>query len=152
MVALGETLPDFKLRTFKDGRAAAQMTATELLAKQKTKVLLVNFWATWCEACVVEMPSLVKLRQKFKDRGFEIAVVSVDQNPEAVVPKALRSFGIDFETFIDPEGELAEVFDVHAIPLTVVMDAKRKILWVENGERDWNSPEIHSKMEQWLSP
>ena len=139
----GSTLPDFELQQFQ----GKSQKASELGAK----VLLVNFWATWCEACMVEMPSIIKLRQTYHSRGFEVAAVNVDQNPEAVVPRTVSKLGFDFPVYVDQGQKLSELFDIEAIPLTVLMDQNRKILMVENGERDWFGSDIRSELEHWLA-
>ncbi|MEO5970292.1 MAG: TlpA disulfide reductase family protein [Bdellovibrionia bacterium] len=121
------------------------------IADLNAKIFLINFWATWCEACIEEMPSIVKLRESFKDRGFEVLGINVDENPKAVVPKSIQQFKMDFPVFIDPEGKLSDLFDVHAIPLTVVLRKKGEILAVVSGGRDWNSAEVRAKLERWLN-
>lgn len=141
-LAVGSTLPDFELDTL-DGK---RLKASEL----KGKVVLINFWATWCEACMVEMPSIVALHQRFKDQGFEVVAVNVDENPENVVPKTASELKFDFPVYRDPESRLADLFEVQAIPLSIVMDKNRKILVIETGERDWNGSEVHKLMGQWL--
>ncbi len=141
-LAIGATLPDFELNTL-DGK---KLHASEL----KGKVLLVNFWATWCEACMVEMPSIVALHQRFKDKGLEVVAINVDENPESVVPKTAQELKLDFPVYRDPESSLADLFDVHAIPLTVIMDHNRKVLLIETGERDWNGSEVHKLVGDWL--
>ena len=141
-VQVGNTLPDFSLKKF-GGNSVK-------LSEIQGKAVLINFFASWCEACVVEMPSIVKLRDAYKDRGFEVVGVNVDENPDAVIPKLIKELGINFPVYTDPDQALAELFDVHAIPLTVVLDAKRTILMIETGERDWNGTEIHTQLDLWL--
>jgi thiol-disulfide isomerase/thioredoxin len=145
-IVAGATLPDFELQKL-DG---TQSKFSDLAASG-TKVVMVNFWATWCESCVIEMPSIVELRRSFKAKGFEVVAVNVDENPAAVVPKAVRQLGIDFPVYIDPGTNLADLFDVHAIPLTVIIDRTGKVLFVESGERNWNGSDIREQMERWLS-
>jgi len=139
----GATLPDFDLQTL-DGK---KLKYSELGAK----VVLLNFWASWCEACVVEMPSIVKLHQMYKDKGLTVVAVNLDEKPESVVPKAARQLKIDFPVYVDASGALANLFDVHAIPLTIIMNKVRKVLYVEGGERDWTDSEMKTKMDQWVS-
>jgi thiol-disulfide isomerase/thioredoxin len=138
----GTVLPDFDLQTL-EGK---KLKFSDL----KAKVVLINFWATWCEACVIEMPSIVKLYQSYKDKGLEIVGVNLDEKPDAVVPKAVKQLKIDFPIYVDSSGALANLFDVHAIPLTVILNHDRKILYVEGGERDWTDSEIKTKMDQWV--
>lgn len=139
----GSVLPDFPLRKFPNGE---ELNASSIDAK----VMLVNFWATWCEACVSEMPSIVKLRSSFRNQGFEVVAVNMDENPTAVMPKALKTFKIDFPVYMDSDSKLSEIFDVRAIPLSVVMDRNRKVLFVEAGGLDWSSDEIQKMMRSWL--
>lgn len=139
----GATLPDFDLQTL-DGK---KLKYSEIGAK----VVLLNFWATWCEACVVEMPSIVKLHQMYKDKGLTVVAVNLDEKPESVVPKAAKQLKIDFPVYVDAGGKLADLFDVHAIPLTIIMNKDRKVLYVEGGERDWTDSEMKTKMDQWIS-
>ncbi len=114
------------------------------------KVMMLNFWATWCEACMEEMPSLVSLRDQFAPKGFEVLGVNVDENPQAAAPAAAKKLGIKFPIYTDKTNALADMFDVHAIPLTVIIDKNRKILMVEAGGRDWNTEDMHQLMEKWL--
>lgn len=142
IASLNSVVPDFTL---------TKMDGTQIkLSSFTSKLLLVNFWATWCEACVSEFPTLVSLQDFYKNRGLEIIGVNLDENPDKAVPLAIKQFKINFPIFKDPNAAAAEIFDVIAIPLTVILDQNRKILLKENGEQDWNSPEVHSKIDKWL--
>ena len=143
-IRAGVTLAEFELTPFQ----GKSFNVSEI----KSKILLINFWATWCEACMVEMPSILKLRERFKSQGFEVIAIDVDENPAAVLPRALKQLGIDFTVYTDPEQKLSDLFDVQAIPLTVIINRERKILLVENGERNWDDEEVHSLMNGWLNP
>jgi thiol-disulfide isomerase/thioredoxin len=142
-IRVGARLPEIPLRAFGGGNTK--------LSELKSKVVLVNFWATWCEACMVEMPSIIKLRNQYHDKGFEVVPVNVDENPDAVLPRTIKRFGMNFTVYTDAEGKLGELFDIHAIPLTLILDQTGKILFIENGERDWNGTDIHTQLERWLS-
>jgi thiol-disulfide isomerase/thioredoxin len=139
---VGATLPDFALQQF----GGSLTTASKLSGK----VFLINFWATWCEACLVEMPSIVETRRMYKDKGFDVVAINVDETPDLAVPNALSELKIDFPVYVDVEGKLAQIFEVNTIPLTVLMDSDRKILMIHNGESDWNSPEFRTELERWL--
>ncbi len=139
----GAVLPDFTLEKLEGGSLP--------VSQLKYKILLVNFWATWCEACMVEMPSIIQLKEKFKDRGFEVAAIDVDENPAVVVPKVAKRLGMNFPIFIDHDSELADLFEVNAIPLTAIINRDRKILAIEPGERNWMSDAVQAKVEKWLS-
>lgn len=139
----GAELPNFTLNPL----SGTPIKVSEL----PHKVMLLNFWATWCEACMEEMPSIVQLRDQYAPKGFEILGINVDENPIQVVPEASKKLGIKFPIFTDKSNALAEMFDVHAIPLSVMIDKNRKILLVESGGRDWNTEEIHQMLDKWLS-
>src|SRR5215218_5360987 len=93
-IEIGGQLQDFKLLPF---GANEEKNFSSL----GSKVYLVNFWATWCEACMVEMPSIVKLYEAYKGKGFDVIGINVDDNPEIVLPKALKQLGITFPVYID---------------------------------------------------
>jgi thiol-disulfide isomerase/thioredoxin len=145
---VGSLLPDFQLSPIGDGKEAK---LSDVQASHHAKIMLVNFWATWCEACMEEMGSLVALREAYKDKGFEVIGIDLDQNASAVVPRAAKQFKIDFPIFQDPENKVADYFDVHAIPLSAVLTANRKILYIENGERNWNDQETRHWLDKWLA-
>ena len=139
----GKTLPDFEINQFQ----GKELKASEL----GSKVMLVNFWATWCEACMVEMPSIIKLRNAYAAKGFEVVAVNVDQNPNAVLPRTIQKFGFGFPVYFDKDQKLSDFFNIEAIPLTIILDKDRKILLIENGERDWNGADIRAQLERWLA-
>ena len=116
-----------------------------------SKVMMINFWATWCEACMEEMPSIVTLRDQYSPKGFEVLGINVDENPKDVTPPIVKKLGIKFPIFTDTGNSLAEMFDVHAIPLTVIINKSRKILLVEPGGRDWNTDEMHQLLDKWVN-
>ncbi len=140
---MGATLPDFTLNRFGGGSTT--------LSKLASKITFINFWATWCDACMEEMPSIVSLRNAYKDKGFEVVAVNVDDNPASVLPRITGKLKINFPVYVDPQGTLTDWFDVHAIPLSVIIDRNRKILLIENGGRNWDDNDMRSQLNEWLS-
>lgn len=140
-VKVGDTVPDFTAAKFGGGSLK--------FSEMKSKVTMVNFWATWCEACIIEMPSIVKLRESYKDQGFEVVGVSLDENQSLVGP-ALKKFGMAFPIVTDDEGKLGELFEVHAIPVTFILDRSGKVLFIHRGELDWNSTKFRERLGDWL--
>jgi len=138
----GAEVPDFELTKLEGGKVQ--------IGDLSHKVMMINFWATWCEACMEEMPSIVTLRDQYSSKGFEVLGINVDENPGVATPPVIKKLGIKFPIFTDTENSLAELFDVHAIPLTVVINKSRKILLVEPGGRDWNTDEMHQLLDNWV--
>lgn len=139
---LGEQLPDFTLKTL-DGKS---VKASDL----KAKVLLINFWATWCGPCVKEMPSLQKLADEYSSKGLQVIGVDLDENPEVVLEKFRTKHQIKFPSYVDTDGTLAGRFNVSGLPLTLVIDGNRKLLLEQVGDEDWYSPSLRKQFELWL--
>lgn len=144
---VGATAPDFSIKRLSDGKI---LKLSQILTGP-TKVVMVNFWATWCEACMVEMPSIVRLYKQYASRGFDVVAVSLDENASEVVPETAKNLGMQFGIYVDnEEQEAASTFNVSAIPLTVILGRDRKILYIEPGEREWDGSEEKAQLEKWL--
>ena len=102
------------------------------------KVVFLNFWATWCAACVVEMPSMEKLHRRFKDRDFVMVAVNV-QESDAQVKAFSEKLKLSFTTLLDANGEVATGFAVNALPTTYVLDKEGRLIGAAIGPREWDS-------------
>jgi thiol-disulfide isomerase/thioredoxin len=122
------------------------------LDKYRGKVLILNFWATWCEACLIEMPSLQRLYEKYRSQGLELVALSVDENPEQVIPKTVSEQKWNIPIFVDYTQRGSEIFDIQGLPSTAIIDRNGKLLEFVLGETDWMSPSIQNKVEAWLKP
>ena len=92
------------------------------LAQLKGQVVLLNFWATWCGPCRVEIPWFVELQEKYRGRGFRAIGISVDDPPEAIPPFA-REFGINYPLLLGKDREdVQKAFGpVMVLPMTVII-------------------------------
>lgn len=140
---VGDSLPDLTFRTL-DGKAVK-------LSDLKSKVTVINFWATWCGPCVKEMPSLQKLSSEYASKGLAVVGVNLDENPEAVLAPFLAKHAIKFRSFVDPSGALADRFAISGLPLTLVLDENRKLLLEQLGDEEWFAPEYRKQFELWLN-
>ena len=113
---------------------------TSSLSSQKGKVVLLNFWATWCPPCRAEMPSMEKLWQKNKDKAFSIVGVSVGESPQTVKDFVAKQ-GYTYPIFVDPAGELGAAFGARSIPTTYVLDKNGDAIAGKVGGAEYDSPE-----------
>ncbi len=123
---------------------------THNIAQLKGKVVLVNFWATSCVACVKEMPELVATHQKFKSRGFETVAVAMSYDPPAYVANFAQSRELPFGVAIDNTGQIARSFgDVKRTPTTLLINKRGEIVKRYVGEPDFAA--LHALVERLLA-
>ena len=108
------------------------------LEDYRGKVIFLNFWTTWCPACLVEMPSMEKLYQEFKEKDFVILAVDMQENSEQV-KKFKAKFKLSFPILLDTDGIVAAYFGVNAIPVTFFIDRAGYLYAAAMGARDWGS-------------
>ena len=111
------------------------------LADYRGKVVLVNFWATWCAPCIQELPSLLDLHHN--DPNLAILGVSIDEDPDAYSTFLARRH-VDFLTVRDPSESAAKLFHTDMWPETYVIDRKGIIRRKFIGAQDWTDPEVRA--------
>jgi thiol-disulfide isomerase/thioredoxin len=121
--------------------------ASYRLADYRGRVVLVNFWATWCEPCRDEMPAIEKLKERFAGRPFAILAVNVDE-PEARVRKFLASMPLSFTVLLDHERKLARAWNVRVLPASYVVAPDGTVRFSAEGELDWSTPEIAERLSR----
>jgi thiol-disulfide isomerase/thioredoxin len=108
----------------------------------KGKLLLVNLWATWCQPCLREMPSLEKLQASQGDQLI-VAAISEDRGGARVVESFVAKLGLDkVKVYLDPKSEVGHAFDVRGLPTTVVIDAEGKLVGRVEGAAEWDMPKM----------
>lgn len=130
---MGNEMPAFSLKDV-SGNTVSQSAL-------KGKVGLINFWATWCEPCKVEMPSMNNLFMKLKDKGFLVLAVSIDDSDEQV-KKFVNEHPVDFPVLRNSSVDVAVKYKVFAYPTTFLIDRKGIIRDRYIGESDWLDPKI----------
>ena len=105
------------------------------------KIVVLNFWATWCPPCVEEMPSLVQLEQRLSNKGVTVVGVSVDVDGDAY-HKFLKDYKVDFLTVRDPDQKTSHLYGTFKYPETYIIDRKGIMRRKFIGAVDWSSPEI----------
>jgi cytochrome c biogenesis protein CcmG/thiol:disulfide interchange protein DsbE len=129
---IGNRAPDF---TVQDG------TNSVTLHNLREKVVVLNFWATWCPPCLQELPSLEQLQTRFKDRGVEVVGVSVDVDGKAY-QQFLKDHKVDFLTVRDPDQKANTLYGTFKFPETYIIDRRGILRRKFIGAVDWNEPEI----------
>jgi cytochrome c biogenesis protein CcmG/thiol:disulfide interchange protein DsbE len=96
------------------------------LADQRGKVVLLDFWATWCGPCARATPALVQLSHRFRSRGLVVVGVNVDQEGPEIVPAFMRRYGVDYPVVYDNNG-VSDRYNVRNLPTTVLIDRQGRI-------------------------
>jgi len=119
------------------------------LSEQRGKVVLVNFWATWCPPCLEEMPAMERLWRRHKDAGFVLVAISLDADPKKVPPfVSARKFS--FPIAVDPKMAVAERYGVRALPSSFVVDRQGMMAGVALGPRSWDDSAAHGLVQAML--
>jgi thiol-disulfide isomerase/thioredoxin len=117
------------------------------LSEWRGKTVVVNFWATWCEPCRDEMPSLERLRARLGSRAFEVVAVNVGESPERV-QRFTRETPLSFPILLDRERETARSWQVRGYPTSYVVGPDGRIRYYFVGDLDWASDEIVRVIEK----
>lgn len=113
---------------------------TKTLADYKGKVVLLNVWATWCEPCRVEMPSIEKLHREFGPQGLAVVAVSVDDaGMEERIRAFAKEYGLTFEILHDPSQKTKTSYQITGYPETFVIGREGRIRKKLIGAADWSS-------------
>jgi peroxiredoxin len=116
------------------------------LADHRGKVVMVNFWATWCPPCLEEMPAMERLYRQHREAGFTLVAVSVDGD-DKVVPPFVKKLGLTFPIGLDPGMDLANAYGVRALPSSFLVDREGNLVALAIGPRHWDDDASHSLVE-----
>lgn len=121
------TAPDFTLKRL-DGPNLR-------LGEQRGQVVMLNFWASWCAPCKQEMPHLNRLHDKYRDTGFVLLGINVDDDPAKAAADAAK-LGIRFPVLLDQAKVVSKLYQLGAMPTTVVIDRDGRVRHVHEGYRN----------------
>lgn len=122
-------------------RAADRSGHVWQLSALKGRAVLINFWASWCEPCVTEMPSLQALAQRHGADRLVVLAVNFKQSMPAIDAFVERT-GLTLPVVADPQGAIARQWGVKIFPSTVLIDAQGRVHGVVRGELDWTAPDV----------
>jgi thiol-disulfide isomerase/thioredoxin len=138
VVGVGDSAPEFRVKT----ESGAVLTPKDFGGK----VLILNFWASWCTPCVQEMPSLNQIQQMFAGQGLVVLGVNVDSKEE-LYRNMLKRFQITFQTVRDPEENINYRYGTYKIPESYIINRNGKVVQKYAG-----LPEVNGEWKVWTDP
>ena len=120
----GQVAPDFALKS---------STGENLrLSEYRGDVVMINFWATWCGPCRQEMPLLDELYTRYERVGFSLLGVNIDDDSRRAM-QMIEDLGVSFPVLFDARKEVSELYEVEAMPVTVLVDREGNVRYVHHG-------------------
>jgi thiol-disulfide isomerase/thioredoxin len=121
------------------------------LSELKGKLVIVNLWATWCEPCLREMPSLERLQSRLGER-IAVLAVSEDRGGNKSVEPFIAKLGLkSVKIYIDPKSEVGHAFGARGLPTSFLIDGEGKVFGRVEGAAEWDSPKILGVLQPFLS-
>ena len=138
----GYLAPRFSLRNLKGN--------LEGLDDHSGKVIVVNFWATWCVPCIKEMPSFESLYRRYRSQGLTLLAVSLDKGDSTKVQEFADKYKLSFPILLDTEGVAEKLYPSFSIPFTYVIDKQGRVVARVDGAKNWESSETFEAVEHLL--
>jgi cytochrome c biogenesis protein CcmG, thiol:disulfide interchange protein DsbE len=141
VINAGDTAPDFSIVT-EHGRTVTR-------SDFGGKLLVLNFWASWCPPCIEELPSLNQFATEYKSQGVVVLGVSIDKNPH-LYENFLKQRQVAFETARDPEANISANYGTFQIPETYLIGRDGKVLEKVISNQNWMDPQFLSRVKSML--
>ena len=138
----GEMAPDFSLPMLSDNAALS-------LSDTHGKIRYIDFWASWCAPCRVAIPQIVALQEELGGQAFEVIGINIDEHVEDALDFA-EHYTMNYVNLSDPEGEVAERYDLLAVPMSYVVDAEGRVTLVHAGFRRGDMESIRAHILELL--
>ncbi len=143
-LGVGSRIPEYRLLDVATG------DSIDLRAGYDGSVTLINVWATWCPPCIAEMPSMEKLYQEYRDRGFRIAAVSIDAGNADQVSSFAKNLGVTFDILHDRSGAIQQTYQTMGVPQSFLVDRKGRIRYISLGAEHWDSAKNQDRVAELL--
>ena len=105
----------------------------------KGKVVILNFWATWCVPCKKELPSMQKLYDAIKLDGVEVVAISIDRDKKDRIQQYIKNYNLTFPVLLDPNQKVRKDYFIMGLPTSYLIGADGKLKGFISGAREWNS-------------
>ncbi len=131
-----------------DGEPAPDFTLTSLSGEKirlydlRGKVILLNFWASWCPPCREEIPSLASLNAAMAGKNFQMLAVSIDKGGRDTIKRFFSKTGVNLPTLLDPDGSVGKEYGISGVPETFVIDKQGIIRKKVVGPIDWSDASV----------
>jgi peroxiredoxin len=140
--SVGYLAPPFTLRNLEGNHVS--------LHSFRGQVVVVNFWATWCVPCRIEMPSFENLYRRFRSEGLTVLAVSLDKGADQKVRDFVEEYQLSFPVLLDSEGKAEKRYPSISIPFTFVIDKTGRVVARVDGAKNWESDETFAAIEYLL--
>jgi peroxiredoxin len=117
------------------------------LQEQRGQVVLVNFWASWCGPCKVEMPHLNKLHDKYRASGVTLLGVNIDDDARHGAATAAK-WGVKFPVLLDADKRVTKMYDLGSMPATVLIDRDGKVRYLHRGYREGMEAQYEAQIRE----
>ncbi len=124
---VGQQAPDFTLRS--------NQGDNKKLSEYRGKVVLINFWASWCGPCQQELPKLSELKDLHDEYDFELLAINIDEEPKKAL-RLIKKLGLNFPVLFDEEKQVSKTYDIDAMPMTVIIDRHGEIRYMHRGYKE----------------
>lgn len=141
-VSAGDVAPNFSITT----DAGRTVTRSDFGGR----LLVLNFWATWCPPCIEELPSLNQFAKTMKDRGVVVLAISADENANAY-HRFLQRVPVSFETARDPHADISANYGTFLFPETYIIDTQGRVLEKVVSARNWMDPQVLNSVRSMLA-
>lgn len=136
--------PDFRLPDVRTGDSVS------LNQRYRGHVTLVNIWATWCIPCGEEMPSMQRLYDTYRARGFRVVAASIDQGEPATVLQYANRHNLTFDVLQDRTMRIQETYQTLGVPESFLLDRNGRIVYIALGAETWDAPDHRHRVEHLL--
>ena len=130
-----------KLTTYQDQASG--------LADYKDRVILLNFWASWCKPCIKEVPSLMRLQANYDTRDFQIITINIGETKKEIA-EFIKKVGLDLPILMDQDGQSVKDWRVYVYPSNFLLDRQGKIRYAYRGALEWDSQAVIETINQLL--
>ena len=142
-IGRGSLAPDFELARVPSGESIS-------LDSLRGRVVLLNFWATWCKPCEDEMPAMQRLHEALAAEGLDLVAVSVDETQEPVAAFQSR-LGLTFPILWDPAQAVSDDYQAYRFPETLLIDRRGRVVERYIGPREWDAPSYVERIRRLLA-